>query len=44
MIRGELRDLDAALATAIPRTADRVTKLHLQDLRFRIDQALHPKT
>jgi hypothetical protein len=44
MIRGELRDLDAALATAIPKTADRVTRLHLQDLRFRIDQALHPKT
>jgi len=44
MIRGELRDLDAALALAIPKVTDRVTRVHLQDLRFRIDQALHPKT
>ena len=44
MIRGELRDLDAAIATAIPRVTDRETRVHLQDLRFRIDQALHPKT
>jgi hypothetical protein len=44
MIRGELRDLDAALATALPKVTDRETRVHLQDLRFRIDQALHPKT
>ena len=44
LIRGELRDLDAAIATALPRVTDRESKLHLQDLRYRIDRILNPKT
>lgn len=43
LVRGELRDLDAAIAAALPRATNRETRLHLQDLRFRIDQILNPK-
>jgi uncharacterized protein DUF4953/uncharacterized protein DUF5117 len=42
-VRGELRDLDAAIAAALPRVTTRDTRVHLQDLRFRIDQILNPK-
>ncbi|MGH7538708.1 MAG: zinc-dependent metalloprotease [Gemmatimonadales bacterium] len=43
LARGELRDLDSAIAAALPRVANRDTRLHLQELRFRIDQLLNPK-
>jgi Met-zincin/Domain of unknown function (DUF5117)/Domain of unknown function (DUF5118) len=43
MVRGELRDLDAAIAAALPRETDRGTRLHLQDLRYRIDRILNPR-
>ncbi len=43
LIRGELKDLDAAIATALPRVTDRASGLHLQDLRYRIDRILNPK-
>ena len=44
LIRAELADLDAALRLALPRAADRETRAHLADLRFRIDRALNPKS
>lgn len=44
MVRGTLKDLDAQLAAALPRTTDRETRLHLQDLRYRIDRILNPKS
>ena len=43
LVRGELRDLDAAIAAALPRETDRGTRLHLQDLRYRIDRILNPR-
>ena len=43
MIRAELRDLSAALATASPRALDRETRAHLADARDQIAKALDPK-
>jgi hypothetical protein len=43
MIRAELRDLSAALATASPRALDRETRAHLADSRDQIAKALDPK-
>jgi hypothetical protein len=40
--RGELVDLDAAIGRALPRVQDRATRLHLQDVRARIDAVLNP--
>jgi hypothetical protein len=42
-IRGELRALSAQLAGAIPGTADRATRLHLEDARDQVAKALDPK-
>jgi hypothetical protein len=42
LIRAELRDLDGALRLALPKAADRVTRAHIEDLRFRIDRTLNP--
>lgn len=43
LARGELRDLDTAIARALPRVTERETRLHLQELRFRIDRILNPR-
>jgi hypothetical protein len=43
LIRGELRALQAALAAAMAKTADRITKMHLEDVRDQIAKALDPK-
>lgn len=43
IIRGELRDLDAALKAAVPRAVDRATQLHLQDARDQVAKILDPK-
>jgi hypothetical protein len=43
LLRGELRSAQAAIAGAIPRTADRVTRLHLDDARDQIAKALDPR-
>jgi len=43
VIRGELRDLDAALKVALPKAADRATRLHLQDARDQIARILDPR-
>jgi len=43
LVRGELRDLDGAIAAALPKVRDRATRLHLQDLRYRIDRILNPR-
>ena len=39
-VRGELQALDAAIARALDRGPDRVTRLHLEDARARIDEIL----
>lgn len=41
-LRGELVSLDAAIRAALPRAADRTTRLYLLDARETIDQALNP--
>jgi len=43
LIRSELKDLDTALRLALPKAANRETRAHIEDLRFRIDRALNPK-
>ncbi|HXY19679.1 MAG TPA: zinc-dependent metalloprotease [Gemmatimonadales bacterium] len=43
LIRAELVDLDGALRLALPKAANRETRAHIADLRYRIDRALNPK-
>ena len=43
VLRGELRALDAQLKLAIPKAADRATKLHLEDMRTEIDAIMKGK-
>ncbi len=43
LIRAELKDLDAALKLALLKAGDRVSRAHIEDLRFRIDRTLNPK-
>ncbi len=43
MFRGELRTISADAAAALPRTTDRETRLHLEDLRDQIAKILDPK-
>jgi hypothetical protein len=42
LMRGELAELDSRLASAIPRAADRTTRLHLIDIRAEIRRVLEP--
>lgn len=42
LMRAELQSLDAAIRQALPRAADRETRAHLADLRYRIGRALNP--
>jgi hypothetical protein len=42
LMRGELADLDSRLAGAIPRAADRTTRLHMIDMRAEIRRVLEP--
>jgi hypothetical protein len=41
--RGELRSLNASIAAAIPKAANRPTRLHLEDSRDMIARILDPK-
>ncbi|MGH7663566.1 MAG: zinc-dependent metalloprotease [Gemmatimonadaceae bacterium] len=41
-VRGELVELDAAVRRAVGRASDRSTRLHLQDMRARIENILNP--
>ena len=43
LIKAELRDLNAAIAVAMPRATDRETRAHLADARDQIAKALDPK-
>lgn len=43
MVRGELKTLQRQIKAAIPRTSDRMSKLHLEDLDARIDMIFEPK-
>jgi len=43
LLRGELRTLRARLVSAIPLTADRASRVHLEDSRDQIDEILDPR-
>lgn len=43
IVRGELKTLQSQVRAAIPRTSDRVSKLHLEDALERINLILDPK-
>ncbi|HEX6059048.1 MAG TPA: zinc-dependent metalloprotease [Gemmatimonadaceae bacterium] len=43
LLAGELKALDAQLRTAIPRAADRTTRLHLEAARTLIERILDPR-
>lgn len=43
MARGELKTLKRQITAAIPRTSDKVSKLHLEDALDRINNILDPK-
>jgi uncharacterized protein DUF4953/uncharacterized protein DUF5117/uncharacterized protein DUF5118 len=43
LARLEIRALDTAVRAAMPRTTDRVTRAHLQDVRDQIGRILDPK-
>jgi len=43
MVRGELKTLQRQIKGAIPRTSDRMSKLHLEDLDARIEMIFEPK-
>lgn len=43
VLLGSLRDLAATIDRALPKTADRSTRLHLQDCRAEIERILNPK-
>jgi hypothetical protein len=43
LLRGELVELDRELASALARTSDRTSRLHLQDARYQISRILDPK-
>ena len=43
IMRAELQDLDAAVAQALPKAADREMRAHLQDCRYRIGKILNPE-
>jgi hypothetical protein len=42
VIRAELQDLDRAIAAALPRAGDAMTRIHLRDLRTEIAKILDP--
>jgi hypothetical protein len=43
MYRGELRKISADAVIALPKTTDRATRLHLEDVRDQIARMLDPK-
>jgi hypothetical protein len=43
LICAELTDLDASIARAIPKSADRETTAGLEDARFQIKKILDPQ-
>jgi len=44
IVRGELKSLQRQVKAAIPKTSDRVSKLHLEDALERINLILDPKS
>jgi len=43
LVRGELMDLDSSIGSALARTTDRTTRLHLLDTRAEIKRILDPE-
>lgn len=44
MVRGELKTLQRQIRAAIPRTSDRMSKLHLEDALERVNMILEPNS
>ena len=42
VLKGELRSLDREIALALPRTTERMTRLHLEDVRAEIARIMDP--
>lgn len=42
VVRGSLEELRADLSRALARASDRISRLHMRDMRARIDQILDP--
>ena len=43
VLKGELRALDREITLALPRTTDRMTRLHLEDVRAEIARIMDPR-
>ena len=43
VLKGELRSLDQEINRALPRTTDRMTRLHLEDVRAEIARIMDPR-
>ena len=43
VVRAELKNLERQIAAAIPRTSDRLSKIHLEDALERVNKVLDPK-
>jgi hypothetical protein len=43
VLKGELRALDREITLALPRTTDRMTRLHLEDVRAEITRIMDPR-
>ncbi|HLW18915.1 MAG TPA: zinc-dependent metalloprotease, partial [Cyclobacteriaceae bacterium] len=43
VVRAELKTLQRQISAAIPRTADRISKIHLEDALERVNKVLDPK-
>jgi hypothetical protein len=43
MARAELKRIQRSALTAIPRTADRMSRYHLEDVAERVDHILEPQ-
>ncbi len=43
LFRGELKLLHEEISRALPKTVNRETRLHLEDLRYRIEKTLDPR-
>jgi hypothetical protein len=44
LLRGELMELNRQVGTALARTTDPMTRLHLRDVQFQIDRMLDPRS
>ena len=43
VVRAELKTMQSQIRAAIPRTKDRMSKIHLEDALIRVNDILNPK-